>query len=201
MSDTKETKNALMKSPVKVIGIALGSIFAISHIGLLGYVVRQDPKQKIEPPAFNIPHGPYSSYKIKASKDGYEIEFRSDDPKILESTRSLDLDKEKNGWFGGGREQRSEFSNHQYTREGSKNLGGAINAEGKSAKDVECLLADAGAQSQGAMAGAAISSGVLVPAVMNIPYIGWLAAGWASLLGNNVGSSIGSEVNSILNDC
>ena len=51
------------------------------------------------------------------------------------------------------------------------------------------------------MAGSAITAGVVVPAVMNIPYIGWLAAGWATLLGQNVGSAVGSEVGSVFNDC
>ena len=82
-------------------------------------------------------------------------------------------------------------------------MGGAatLDGEGKSAKDVECIVADAGARSQGAMAGSAVATGVLVPAVVNIPYIGWLAAGWAALLGNNVGSSAGSLVNSAISDC
>ena len=46
-----------------------------------------------------------------------------------------------------------------------------------------------------------VATGVLVPAVVNIPYIGWLAAGWAALLGNNIGSSAGSLVNSAISDC
>ena len=55
-------------------------------------------------------------------------------------------------------------------------MGGASTpGEGKSAKDVECIVADAGARSQGAMAGSAIAAGVAVPAVMNIPYVGWLS--------------------------
>ena len=62
-------------------------------------------------------------------------------------------------------------------------------------------MADAGARSQGAMAGSAITAGVVVPAVVNIPYIGWLAAGWATLLGQNVGSAVGSEVGQVFNDC
>jgi len=190
-----------MKPSLKWTAISVGSIIAIAHVGLLGHIVRQQPEKIVEVPTINIPNGPYSSYKIRAGKDGYEIEFRADDPKILESNRSLDLDKEKRGLFGGGREQRIEYRSDQYTRNGVRNLGGAIDDEGKSAKDVECLMADAGARSQGAMAGTAISSGVLVPAVMNIPYIGWLAAGWASLLGNNVGSTVGSTVGSIFNDC
>ena len=86
----------------------------------------------------------------------------------------------------------------QYTAEGVRNIGGAatLDGEGKSAKDVECIVADAGARSQGAMAGTAISTGLLAPAVVNIPYIGWLAAGWVNLIGQNVGSAAGSTVNS-----
>ena len=185
---------------MKTIAIAAGSVFALAHIGLLGYVLR--PTTKIqEPPVINIPRGPYSSYKIQAGKDGYTIEYRSDDPKVLESERSLDLDKEKRGFFGGGTEQRIEYRRDQYTREGTRNIGGATTEEGKSAKDIECIVADAGARSQGAMAGSAITTGLVVPAVMNIPYIGQLAAGWATLLGNQAGESLGSEVGSAFNDC
>ena len=50
-----------------------------------------------------------------------------------------------------------------------------LDGEGKSAKDVECLIADAGLRSQGGVTGSAIATGVAVPAVMGIPYIGWLA--------------------------
>ena len=75
------------------------------------------------------------------------------------------------------------MENHQYTAEGVRNIGGAaVNGEGKTAKDVECIEVNSGARSQGAMAGSAITAGVAVPAVMNIPYVGWLAAGWATLL-------------------
>ena len=104
--------------------------------------------------------------------------------------------------FGGGTENRREWRRDQYTAEGTRNIGGAaVDGKGKSAKDIECIVADAGARSQGAMAGSAIAAGVGVPAVMNIPYIGWLAAGWVSLLGNNIGSSAGSLVNSAISDC
>jgi len=103
--------------------------------------------------------------------------------------------------FGGGTEQRREWRRDQYTAEGARNMGGATTEEGKSAKEVECIVADAGARSQGAMAGSAVATGVLVPAVVNIPYIGWLAAGWAALLGQNIGSAAGSQVNSMISDC
>jgi len=189
------------KSPMKAVALALGALVGVSHIGLLGYVLR--PQEQVQqPPAFNIPHGPYSSYRIRAGKDGYEIEFRADDPKVLESERSLDVDKSKKGWFGGSSEKRNEYRRDQYTREGTRNVGGVNTAEGKnSAKSEECIRADAGARSQGAMAGSALAAGVAVPALASIPYVGWLAGGWALLLGQKVGSDIGSEVGQVFNDC
>jgi len=188
---------------LKWTAISVGSIVAIAHIGVLGHLIRREPN-RIPVPTINIPRGtPYSSYKIEAGKDGYSIEYRANDPKILESQRSLDLNKSQSGFFGSKKyEDRREYRTDQYTMEGVRNMGGAsLPGEGKSAKDVECIVADAGARSQGAMAGSAVATGVLVPAVVNIPYIGWLAAGWAALLGQNIGSEAGSQVNSMISDC
>ena len=191
-----------MKPYLKWTAISLGSVVAIAHIGVLGHLVRREP-DRIQVPTINIPRGtPYSSYKIEAGKDGYTIEYKANDPAILESQRSLHLDQDKRGLFGGKTEQRREWRRDQYTAEGVRNMGGAATGgEGKSAKDVECIVADAGARSQGAMAGSAVATGVLVPAVVNIPYVGWLAAGWAALLGQNIGSEAGSIVNSAISDC
>ena len=192
-----------MKPYLKWTAISVGSIVAIAHIGVLGHLVRREP-DRIQVPTINIPRGtPYSSYKIEAGKDGYTIEYKANDPAILESQRSLSLDQEKKGFFGrGGTEVRREWRRDQYTAEGTRNIGGAaVDGEGKSAKDIECIVADAGARSQGAMAGSAIAAGVGAPAVMGIPYVGWLAAGWVNLLGQNIGSSAGSLVNSAISDC
>ena len=190
-------------SRIKWAAISVGGVVAVAHIGVLGHLIRRPPEPKVaEVPTINIPSGPYTSYKITAGKDGYTIEYKANDPAILESQRSLSLDKDKKGLFGGGNEVRREWRRDQYTAEGTRNIGGAaVDGEGKSAKDIECIVADAGARSQGAMAGSAVASGVLVPAVVNIPYIGWLAAGWAALLGNNIGSEAGSIVNSAISDC
>ena len=192
-----------MKPYLKWTAISVGSIVAIAHIGVLGHLVRREP-DRVQVPTINIPRGtPYSSYKIEAGKDGYTIEYKANDPAILESQRSLILDQEKKGFFGrGGTENRREWRRDQYTAEGVRNIGGAaVDGEGKSAKDIECIVADAGARSQGAMAGSAIAAGVGAPAVMGIPYVGWLAAGWVNLLGQNIGSSAGSLVNSAISDC
>ena len=188
-------------SPFKWFVIGVGGVIAVAHIGVLGHLIKKEPATQ-QPPTFNLPRGPYSSYRIKAGKDGYEIEYRANDPKVLESERSMNLNRTRQGWFGGGTEKRDEYRRDQYTMEGVRNIGGATGEEGKSnAKSEECIRADAGARSQGAMAGSAIAAGAIVPAVVNIPYIGWLAGGWALLLGQKVGSNIGSEVGQVFNDC
>ncbi len=179
--------------------LGVGGVVAVAHIGVLGHII--NATRVPEAPVINFPRGDYSSYKIEAGKEGYSIEYKANDPAVLESQKSLSLDKDKRGLFGGGNESRREWRRDQYTMDGTRNLGGAVDGEGKSAKDIECIVADAGARSQGAMAGSSIAAGVGVPAVIGIPYVGWLAAGWVSLLGGRVGSNIGSTVGSVFNDC
>ena len=58
----------------KIMISTASALFAISHLGLLGYLI----DRKEEPPSvptINLPRGPYSSYKIEAGKDGYKIEY------------------------------------------------------------------------------------------------------------------------------
>ncbi len=180
--------------------VVLGTTIGVAHIGILGHLI--DTKESIKYPIINFPEGKYSSYIIQSGKDGYRIEYRANDPKVLTSERSLEVDATKKGIFGGGSEKRSEYRNDQYTMEGSRNIGGVMDSEGKElAKTEECIRADAGARSQGALAGSSIAAGALVPAVINIPYVGWLAAGWMTLLGHKVGGNLGSEIGSVFNDC
>ena len=188
---------------IKIAAIGVGGVVAFAHIGLLGYVFNRPRQPAIPVPTINIPEGtPYSSYKIEAGKDGYSIEYKANDPAILESHRSLNLDKDKRGMFGGSHETRSEYRSDQYTMDGVRNIGGEIGELGKTGgANAKCIAADAGARSQGAMAGSAIAAGVAVPAVASIPYVGWLAGGWALLLGQKAGSELGSQVGSVFNDC
>ena len=80
------------------------------------------------------------------------------------------------GFLGGGTEERIEYRRDQYTMDGTRNIGGtADTTEGKSnAQSAECIAADAGARSQGAMAGSAIAAGDAVP-VFLASHAGWLA--------------------------
>jgi hypothetical protein len=200
-STEQVTEHIPSKSPFKIVALVIGGVIGIAHIGVLGHLI--NASNTIKYPIINLPDGKYSSYNVQVGKDGYKIEYRANDPKVLTSERSMNLDKDRRGLFGGGSEQRNEYRRDEYTAEGYRNMqgGGEINAEGKSAKDIECIVADAGARSQGAMAGTSIAAGAIIPAVANIPYIGWLASGWALILGQKVGSEVGSEVGSVFNDC
>ena len=186
--------------PLKTVAIAAGSLFAVAHIGLLGYLIKDNSVPEF--PAIQFPRGDYSSYEVEATKDGYKIKYKANDPTVLESDRSLSLDKDKRGLFGPTTEMRREFRRDQYTMDGTRNIGGAIGEVGKTGGvSAECIAADAGARSQGAMAGSAIAAGVAVPALSGIPYIGWLAGGWALLLGQKAGSELGSQVGEAFTDC
>ena len=125
-----------MNNKIKIAAGVVGGAFALAHIGLLGYVIHR-PKQPRVPqvPTIQIPQGtPYSSYKLEATKDGYSIEYKANDPAILESHRSLNLDKDKKGMFGGSHERRTEYRSDQYTMDGTRNMGGATTEEGKVCK-------------------------------------------------------------------
>jgi len=129
--------------PLKSIGIIVGGLFAVAHVGLLGYLMQET---KPDYPVINFPSGDYSSYEVVATKDGYRIKYKANDPAILESNRSLHLNRHKEGLFGDTTEMRRELRRDQYTMDGTRNIGGAIDAEGKSlAKSEECIRADAGA--------------------------------------------------------
>ena len=191
------------KSPFKWVALSVGGVIAVAHIGVLGHLMDMNKKYADRPqyPSINLPTGEYSSYDVNVNREGYSIRYNANDPRVLTSERSLDLDKEKKGLFGGGTEQRREWRRDEYTMDGTRNVGGGADEEGKlSAKDVECIKAEGGAQAQGAMVGTSIAASA-APMLTGIPYIGWLAVGWANLLGQRAGSSLGSEVSSILNDC
>ena len=100
--------------------LGVGSLLGIAYIGLLGYVINRP-----QLPVINFPTGDYSSYKMQSGRDGYSIEYKANDPAILESHRSLNLDKNKRGFLGPTTEMRREFRSDQYTMDGTRNIGGS----------------------------------------------------------------------------
>ena len=74
--------------------------------------------------------------------------------------------------------------------------------EGKNdARSEECIKAEGGGESNGALVGSSLATGLAVPAVAGIPYIGWLASGWAVMLGSDMGSAVGGEVARTIKGC
>ena len=66
-------------TPIKWFGVTVGGIVAISHIGVLGHLMSASRPKHQQPPVLNIPRGDYTSYRIVAGPDGYEIEYRAND--------------------------------------------------------------------------------------------------------------------------
>ena len=160
-------------------------------------------------PAINLPTGPYTSYNVEVDKEGYKLKYNANDPKTLTTTETLDLDKihSDSGFFGKkstGHEKRTTVLIREYTAEGAMNTNVEDSASGKSkglsAGDIACIKSEGAGQSTGGMVGASMTAG-LAPTLTAIPYVGWLAAGWATLLGQNVGSSVGGEVSKAVNGC
>ena len=76
----------------KWIGISLGGLIGISHIGMIGLLAT---RQRL--PQLNLPVSEYTSYKAKVSMDGYEIDYKANDPKTVLIDREV---KEKGGFLG-----------------------------------------------------------------------------------------------------
>jgi hypothetical protein len=191
--------------------LSVGTVVGIAHIGILGHMMQLTDKYASRPqyPSINLPTGPYSSYNVEVDKEGYKLKYNANDPKTLTTTETLDLDRVHNdsGFFGNksqGSEKRSTVSIREYTADGAMNTGMNNSSLGKSkglsAGDIACIKSEGAGESTGGMVGASMTAG-LAPTLTAIPYVGWLAAGWATLLGQKVGSSVGGEVAKTVNGC
>ena len=109
----------------KWVGIGLGAVLGLSHIGMIGMIANRPSKL----PTINFPVGPYTSYEANVGEDGYSIKYKSNDPKVMRVERDL---KRKGGFLGLG--NNITKTTEEYTMEGSQHLqdaGGAATEEGK----------------------------------------------------------------------
>tara|TARA_Y100000004_G_scaffold12890_1_gene13780 strand:+ start:9551 stop:10114 length:564 start_codon:yes stop_codon:yes gene_type:complete len=167
----------------------LGAVLGIGHVAMIGLLVN-----KSNFPAVNLPVGDYTSYHVEADKDGYSIQYNANDPKVMSQTRSID----KPAGFLGLR--RATIDTHEeYTMDGAKHLGGQESGK-LSARQVECIKAEGGGQSTGAMVGSSIGAS-FAPVLSGIPFVGWLATGWATMMGQNIGGDIGGQMATEFADC
>jgi len=193
VSETKTKKQQPVKpqrSPFKWAVLTVGTVFGIAHLGVLGHLLN---RQQL--PIINLPVGDYTAYQVEAGKDGYRIQYRSNSPQVMGKDKVL---VKKNGFFGIGGDTKI-VQQEQYTMDGATHLqGGEV---GKlTAKKIECIKAEGGGENAGRLVGTSIGASA-APMFANIPYIGWLAAGWVAMFGGNTGAEIGGEVATMMKDC
>ena len=170
----------------KWIGISLGGLIGISHIGLIGMVAR-----KSDFPVVNVPVGPYTSYSVTANKDGYSINYRANDPKTFRVERDL---KRKSGVLGLGND--TTKVTEEFTHQQLQQLGSDIN---ESPANVACIEAIGGGKQTGRLVGSGVGT-ALAPSVASIPVVGWVAAGFVTMFSGNQGAEIGGTMSRSLAD-
>ena len=192
----------------KWIGISLGSILGITHIGMIGLIATN---KNTKLPSLDIPVGDYTSYVVSADKDGYKISYTANDPKTAFITKDI---KEKGGFLGLANE--TTQITEEYFMDGKTNQGGAVsnqrswidqkpgltNAQADeitaARKSEACIKAIGSAEGTGRLVGTSIGASA-APSLSSIPYIGWVAAGWVAMFGGNQGADIGGNMAEDLN--
>jgi hypothetical protein len=178
----------------------VGSLFAVSHIGMIGYIATRE-KSKL--PDLNVPVGPYTSYKVSVSEEGYAISYKANDPKTAYITKDI---KEKGGFLGLA--NNTTKIAEEYFMDGKTNQGGAVSntrswLDGKpgltqgqaekitaARKSEACIKAIGSAEGTGRLVGTSVGAAA-APTLSTIPFVGWVAAGWVAMFGGNQGAEIG----------
>ena len=198
---------------IKWISIGVvGSLFAISHLGMIGYIASKKDEPKL--PSLDIPVGPYTSYKVSVAEDGYVVSYKANDPKTAFITKDI---KEKGGFLGLANEttkvveeyfmdgqinQGGPVSNHRSWLSGTPGLTQQEAADITAARKSEaCIKAIGSAEGTGRLVGTSVGASA-APALSGIPFVGWVAAGWVAMFGGNQGAEIGGNMAEDLNkDC
>ncbi len=172
----------------KWLAISLGGLVGLSHIGMIGMIARQ---QKF--PIVNVPVGPYTSYSVEANKNGYRINYRANDPKVMRVERDI---KKKGGFLGLG--NNTTKTTEEYTMDGTKHLHN--NPTSSLSKSEACIKAIGSGEGTGRMVGASVGASVANTGVASIPYVGWVLAGAATMIGMDQGADIGGTMAESLSD-
>ena len=191
----------------KWIGLSLGAVLGIGHIGMIGMLANRESKL----PSLDIPVGDYTSYKVSVSDEGYAISYKANDPKTAYITKDI---KEKGGFLGLATETTKVAE--EYFMDGQINQGGAVSnsrswidqppgltgAQAQAITDARkseaCIEAIGSAKGTGRLVGTSIGASA-APALSGIPFVGWVAAGWVAMFGGNQGAEIGGGMAEDLN--
>ena len=175
----------------KIFALGLGGVLGLSHIGMIGTLMNRESKL----PSINVPVGPYTSYKADVSRDGYYIEYKANDPKILRVERDSNT---KGGFLGLANNKVKTVE--QYTMDGAVHTKPTTVTQGDKRSEA-CIKAIGGAEGTGRLVGSSIGASA-APTLSNIPFIGWVAAGWVTMFSGNQGAEIGGQMAEDLNkDC
>ena len=179
----KSMNNETKINATKWVAIGLGTVVGVSHIGMIGMLATRSKF-----PIVNLPVGEYTSYSVEAGKEGYRINYRANDPLRLGVRKQVDRPA---GFLGFGRSKTSY--EEQYTMDGARHLEGRD--QGKiSATQERCLKAAGGGESTGKIVGGSIGASVASSGLASIPYVGWVLAGAATMLGMEQGGEIGGQM-------
>ena len=187
----------------KWIGISLGTLLGISHIGMISFVATRQTEPPL--PSVDLPVGPYTSYKVSVSDDGYAISYKANDPKTAYITKDI---KEKSGFLGLAND--TTKVTEEYFMDGQTNQGGAVSnhrswlqqpagltheqaKEITAARSEECIKAIGSAEGTGRLVGTSVGAAA-APTLSTIPFVGWVAAGWVAMFGGNQGAEIGGNM-------
>ena len=191
-----------------MIGISLGSLLGITHIGMIGLIATN---KNTKLPSLDIPVGDYTSYVVSANKDGYKISYSANDPKTAFITKDI---KEKGGFLGLANE--TTKVTEEYFMDGQINQGGPVSnyrswidspsglSQEEAARITEirkseaCIKAIGSAEGTGRLVGTSIGAAA-APSLSSIPFVGWVAAGWVAMFGGNQGAEIGGNMAEGLN--
>ena len=169
----------------KWISISLGTLLGVSYIGMIGMLSNRPSKM----PSLNLPVSEYTSYKAKVSMDGYEIEYRANDPKTVVITEEV---KEKGGFLGFANETKSvvkEVPVDSKLRDQAK-----FHNPIESGKSEACIKAIGSGEGTGRIVGGSLGGAVATTGVASIPYVGWVLAGAATMIGMDQGAEIGGSM-------
>ena len=172
----------------KWFALSLGGLIGLSHIGMIGSLSNRESKL----PSINLPVGPYTSYKANVSHNGYSIEYKANDPKVLRVERDSNT---KGGFLGLANNKVKVVE--QYTMDGAVHNKPITVTEGDKRSEA-CIKAIGGAEGTGRLVGSSIGASA-APTLSNIPFIGWVAAGWVTMFSGNQGAEIGGSMAEDLN--
>ena len=187
----------------KWIGISLGTLVGVSHIGMIGFIATRNNNKL---PALNIPVTPYSSYVASVSEDGYKISYSANDPKVMITTEDVVT---PSGFLGLGKKTTQRVI--EYTMDGAEHHGGPVSSptawidpsaqgagQGPSDKTIACIKAVGSAEGTGRLVGTSVGAAA-APTVSGIPFVGWVVAGWVAMFGGEQGAEIGGNMAQDLN--